>query len=101
MKCPSCQHENKPAAKFCSSCRAKLPRACPACATEVDPDDRFCPECGAELQALPAAASAPRSIPALSDRFAALQQTLPDALRERLLAPEDGENRVVTIVFAD
>jgi len=101
MKCPSCQHENKPAAKFCSSCRATLPRACPACATEVDPDDRFCPECGAELQALQAAASAPRGIPALSDRFAELQQALPEALRERLLAPEDGENRVVTIVFAD
>jgi class 3 adenylate cyclase/predicted ATPase len=49
MQCPGCQHENKPAARFCEGCGARLARACPSCGEEAGPQARFCPACGATL----------------------------------------------------
>src|SRR5262249_8518309 len=37
----------------------------------------------------------------LEQQFAAFQQSLPDAFRQQLLTPPEGENRVVTVLFAD
>lgn len=46
VRCPSCQHENRPGAKFCKECGASLARACANCETELSPTAKFCPECG-------------------------------------------------------
>src|SRR5262249_9633050 len=49
MQCPGCQHENKPAARFCEACGSRLARACPSCGEEAGPQARFCAACGATL----------------------------------------------------
>jgi|GEM_PF-3082958 len=49
MLCAKCQHTNRPNAKFCARCRARLQPVCPACGEDVAPDDRYCSECGADL----------------------------------------------------
>jgi class 3 adenylate cyclase/tetratricopeptide (TPR) repeat protein len=100
MICPSCRHENRPAAKFCARCRAGLQRVCPECGTEVAPEDLFCDACGADL---PGAATATASVnpPSLEAQFAALQEAMPAAFRDRILTQAEGELRVVTVLFAD
>jgi hypothetical protein len=35
MRCPQCQHENRPGANFCVRCRTRFPRACLQCGTEA------------------------------------------------------------------
>ncbi len=37
----------------------------------------------------------------LEEKFSSFQQSLPAAFREQLLAPAEGENRIITILFAD
>ncbi len=81
MRCPSCQHENRPAARFCESCGNHLARACPACGTEVRPEARFCDHCGSRLDA-----AEPASQP----------RTEPEAAR-----PERAERRQLTVLFCD
>ena len=51
MKCPSCQHENPEAAKFCNGCGQKLELFCPNCRKANPPASRFCNECGQALTA--------------------------------------------------
>lgn len=103
MNCPNCQHENRPAAKFCDECGARLPSVCPACGSEVRPRAKFCDECGASLAAATSAPSTPTSprAPSLQEQFATLQQALPASLRDHLLTQVEGENRLVTVLFAD
>ena len=38
MKCPRCQHENRPGAKFCEECGAQLALACAKCRSWIDSD---------------------------------------------------------------
>ena len=49
MHCPACQHENKPVARFCEACGARLARTCPSCGEEAGAQARFCPACGATI----------------------------------------------------
>jgi|GEM_PF-1481357 len=73
MKCPVCQFDNRPEARFCKQCGAVLSPSpaspgvtCPACGASVRAGARFCPRCGGALPAQPeqlqpsAAPAAPR-----------------------------------------
>jgi hypothetical protein len=49
-KCPKCNHENRPSAKFCVHCGTALnPAACPRCQAGIGPDEKFCSQCGLDL----------------------------------------------------
>jgi ribosomal protein L40E len=45
MKCPRCQQENPPQAKFCEECAAPLARACLNCGAQLSATAKFCSEC--------------------------------------------------------
>jgi Double zinc ribbon len=45
MKCPSCQHENRPGAKFCEECATPLARTCSNCGTALSATAKFCHAC--------------------------------------------------------
>ena len=49
MRCPHCQQENSPGAKFCNNCGARLELVCPACSHTNPLESRFCSECGQSL----------------------------------------------------
>ena len=52
MTCPSCGHENKPDAGFCTACGSPLERralTCASCGHENEPDASFCASCGESL----------------------------------------------------
>ncbi len=53
MKCPDCQSDNPPQAKFCNQCGRKLEAACPNCGHTNPPQAKFCNECGHGLEAAP------------------------------------------------
>jgi ribosomal protein L40E len=46
MKCPRCQHENPPQAKFCLECGARVALTCGKCRSELPAGAKFCLECG-------------------------------------------------------
>ena len=46
MKCPRCQHENPPQAKFCLECGARVALTCTKCRSELPAGAKFCLECG-------------------------------------------------------
>ena len=46
MKCPTCQHENSVAAKFCEQCAAPLAGHCDNCGAQFSATANFCPQCG-------------------------------------------------------
>jgi class 3 adenylate cyclase len=58
MRCPDCQHENRPDRRFCAECGHALEPKCPACGTRNRPGEKFCGECGAGLASAPAPAAA-------------------------------------------
>jgi double zinc ribbon protein len=51
MKCPRCQYENRPQAKFCEQCATPLSRTCSNCSTPLSPTAKFCPECAHPIAA--------------------------------------------------
>src|SRR5512136_1553749 len=78
MKCFRCQHENRPAAKFCEECAAPLVRTC------------------ANSGAPPA--------PSTASRFAGAEAYTPRHLAEKILTSKaalEGERKQVTVLFAD
>lgn len=98
MRCSTCQHENKPSAKFCSNCGSKLEQVCPQCGAKVDPDDRFCSECSTALKKEETSAPV-KTGPA----FDALSYT-PSHLAKRILSKRtliEGERRTITVLYAD
>src|SRR5256712_13151756 len=93
MKCPRCQHENPPQAKFCLECAAPLAFQCTNCGTQVPPGAKFCFECATPV-------GAPGSV----RRFASPQAYTPKHLAERILTSKaalEGERKQVTVLFAD
>ena len=91
MICPSCNHDNRPGAKFCEECAAPLKRACTDCGAELRPTAKFCDECGAKTGGNPpTAAPLPRETP----------KHLADKIRQSKSAVE-GERKQVTVLFAD
>src|SRR5207249_2839512 len=51
MRCPSCAHENRAAAKFCEECAAPLARSCGSCGAALRASAKFCDECAAPTAA--------------------------------------------------
>jgi ribosomal protein L40E len=45
MKCPRCQQENPPQAKFCLECATPLALRCANCGTQLPAGAKFCFEC--------------------------------------------------------
>lgn len=48
-KCPHCEYDNPPQAKFCNNCGENLQGVCPNCGTSNEPVAKFCMECGSKL----------------------------------------------------
>ncbi len=95
MKCPRCQQENRPGAKFCEECAAPLARACANCGAQLSATAKFCSECA--HPAGPAGPPAPQ-------RFGAPETYTPKHLAERIInsrAALEGERKQVTVLFAD
>ena len=92
MRCPHCQHDNRPGSRFCEECATALQRACAACGAPLSATAKFCPEC-----AHPAAAPPAR-------QFVSPEIYTPKHLAERILTSKaaiEGERKHVTILFAD
>ncbi len=92
MRCPRCQHDNRPGARFCEECATALQRACAACGAPLSATAKFCPECAHPTAAPPAR------------QFVSPQVYTPKHLAERILTSKaaiEGERKHVTILFAD
>ena len=93
MKCPRCQQENPPQAKFCLECATPLALRCASCGTQLPTGAKFCFECATPV-------SAPGSAP----RFASPESYTPKHLAEKILTSKaalEGERKQVTVLFAD
>ncbi|HEY3118198.1 MAG TPA: AAA family ATPase, partial [Chloroflexota bacterium] len=94
MKCPRCQHENPPQAKFCLECGARFAVACAQCGTQLPVGAKFCLECGKPTD----------SHGTEPPRFASPQSYTPKHLAEKILTSKtalEGERKQVTVLFAD
>ena len=94
MKCPQCEFENRPQAKFCEECAAPLARTCANCGTQLSVTAKFCPECAHSVTG--GVVTQPR--------FASPVSYTPKHLagkdshfQERV----EGERKQVTVLFAD
>jgi class 3 adenylate cyclase/tetratricopeptide (TPR) repeat protein len=93
MKCPRCEQDNPPQAKFCLECATPLALRCANCGTNLPAGAKFCFECAAPV-------SAPSSLP----RFASPEAYTPKHLAEKILTSQnalEGERKQVTVLFAD
>jgi class 3 adenylate cyclase/predicted ATPase len=94
MKCPRCQHENPPQAKFCLECGTALALKCSVCGTELPAGAKFCLECGQSVGAQPLTGT----------RFISPEIYTPKHLAEKILTSKsalEGERKQVTVLFAD
>src|SRR4029079_8736949 len=94
MKCPRCQHENPPQAKFCLECGARVALTCTKCRSELPARAKFCLECGEPVAAQATA----------EPRFASPESYTPKHLAEKILTSKsalEGERKQVTVLFAD
>jgi len=95
MRCPSCNAENPPAAKFCVECGTAFRSRCPKCGTENPPRSKFCAECGLSLQPSSPSLQPQTVTPGVSPRSLFVERTV-DAHEV-----PDGERKTVTALFAD
>ena len=96
MKCPRCELENEPGAKFCEECATPLARTCANCGRSLSSRAKFCPECAHPTGLGPDARTTPR--------FAAPEGYTPKHLADKILTSKnavEGERKQVTVVFAD
>jgi len=94
MRCPRCQQDNPPQARFCLECGAHLTLTCGNCGTDLPGGARFCLQCGQPVTARAPAAS----------RFPSPEAYTPKHLAERILTSKgalEGERKQVTVLFAD
>jgi len=94
MKCPRCQEENPPQAKFCLGCAAPLAQTCTNCAAQLPVGAKFCSECAHPVSARPTSQS----------RFPSPESYTPKHLAEKILTSKsalEGERKQVTVLFAD
>jgi predicted amidophosphoribosyltransferase len=80
MKCPHCQTENPPLAKFCLECATPLAHTCANCRTKLPPAAKFCPECAHPMSARAATQA----------RFASPDAYTPKHLAEKILTSRSG-----------
>jgi class 3 adenylate cyclase/tetratricopeptide (TPR) repeat protein len=103
MKCPKCQYENLEGMKFCIQCGSSLNNICANCGFGNIPQARFCGECGARLveeESIQTEAAIPR----LEELHARMQRTMPSSLAAQVqtdTGDAEGENRILTVLFAD
>lgn len=98
MRCPDCLHENRSFARFCAQCGGKLSRPCAECGALVLWADRYCDQCGELLlETMNAPQGGPRVDLTTPNQSA--RETL--GLTEAGPGPLEGENRIVTVLFAD
>ena len=83
MRCPSCDHDNRPDRRFCGKCGAALAAPCPSCGAANQPDEQFCGGCGERLQTAAPSIAVPTPAPE------------PEA------ASPAGERRQLTVLFCD
>src|SRR5262245_23145376 len=83
MRCPSCDHDNRPERRFCTRRGAALAPRCAASGPASEPGEKFCGACGAALAADP-----PASVTGTPVREP--DSTLPA-----------GERRQLTVLFCD
>jgi len=96
MRCPHCQTDNRPGARFCHLCGIRLEATCPHCSAPLQPGSKFCDSCGARLDA----AAEPPAPP----RFPSPESYTPRHLAEKILTSRsalEGERKQVTVLFAD
>ncbi|MGV3721415.1 MAG: adenylate/guanylate cyclase domain-containing protein, partial [Actinomycetota bacterium] len=92
MDCPRCSSGNLESDRCCPTCGFSRPARCPHCSEELPQTARFCPGCGARV--VDAAALVARDAEITRLNPASPRAGAPDALLE-------GENRIVTVLFAD
>src|SRR5438094_2675018 len=92
MRCPYCQTENPPTAKFCFECGKRF-AICPNCGTANPAMAKFCIECGTALLPKPKSEKPQQALQHSDDGQTQPLPELPVITRE--------ERRVVTIMFAD
>ena len=97
MNCLSCGSENTDSAIFCSECGEKLKSVCLSCNAENLPLAKYCNQCGELIAPRP---KEPQQVD-LEHQFAAMHKAMPSSFRKHIMAPFDGENRLVTLLFAD
>jgi class 3 adenylate cyclase/tetratricopeptide (TPR) repeat protein len=93
MKCPRCQQENPPQAKFCLECATSLALRCANCGAQLPTGAKFCFECATPVSA---SGSPPQ--------FASPETYTPKHLAERIInskAALEGYRKQVTVLFAD
>jgi class 3 adenylate cyclase/tetratricopeptide (TPR) repeat protein len=93
MKCPRCQQDNPPQAKFCPECATPLAPRCTNCGTQLPAGAKFCFECATPVSALGS-----------PSRFTSPETYTPKHLAERIInskAALEGERKQVTVLFAD
>ena len=94
MRCPQCQQDNPPQAKFCLECGTRLVLTCAQCGTELPAGAKFCLECGQPVG----------TRPVMPSRFATPETYTPKHLAEKILTARNdlaGERKQVTVLFAD
>jgi class 3 adenylate cyclase/ribosomal protein L40E len=96
MQCPQCQHDSGDGAKFCRKCGGKLALTCDSCGAENPPESSFCGECGEPVEAATSA-----DVATLEHEFAAYEDGLGSAFKNQLRTHGEGENRIITVLFAD
>jgi class 3 adenylate cyclase len=95
MRCSKCGVDNREGRKFCAHAGRLFKPVCPACGAENEPGEKFCGDCGAPTTG--SAAAATRPFPAtLTASEIHITRDTPDAS-----APNDGERKTVTALFAD
>ncbi|MGH7334041.1 MAG: adenylate/guanylate cyclase domain-containing protein, partial [Candidatus Rokuibacteriota bacterium] len=100
MRCPQCQGENPPQAKFCLECATPLARPCANCGTTLPASAKFCLECAHPV-------GAPRTEPGRAEGQARVlppEAYTPKHLAEKILTSKsalEGERKQVTVLFAD
>ena len=96
MKCPRCEHDNRPEAKFCEQCAAPFERGCPNCGSFVSPGAKFCSQCAHPV----GLDEEHRAV----NRFLSPDNYTPKHLAVRIMTSKrelEGERKQVTVLFAD
>jgi class 3 adenylate cyclase/tetratricopeptide (TPR) repeat protein len=93
VKCPRCQQENPPSARFCLECAGPLGLRCTNCGTHLPAGAKFCFECARPVSSV----GSPL-------RLASPETYTPKHLAERIITSKpalEGERKQITVLFAD
>ena len=100
LRCPVCQSPNPLGITVCTACASTLVNACPQCDFDNPIDFRFCGNCGISLLEESPAEQATLD----KDSWKRLRRYVPEHIVDKVLMSHDkieGENRNVTVIFAD